>query len=78
MQGRPSAIRIERDAPTRATLAGWLRRQKTPVGLAKRARAMLLLAAGDSFAATARQVARRERQVRKWALRCGAYGLEGR
>jgi len=77
MQGRTSAIRIEIDAPTRATLAGWLRRQKTPVGLAKRARAMLLLADGYSFAATARQVELRERHVRKWALRFGAYGLEG-
>lgn len=78
MQGRTSAIRIEIDDPTRATLAGWLRRQKTPVGLAKRARAMLLLAEGYSFAATARQVELRERQVRKWALRFGTYGLEGR
>ena len=77
MQGRTSAIRIEIDDPTRATLAGWLRRQKTPVGLAKRARAMLLLADGYSFAATARQVELRERHVRKWALRFGASGLEG-
>ena len=56
MQGRRSALRIEIDDPTRATLAGWLRRQKTPVGLAKRARAILLLAEGYTFAATARQV----------------------
>lgn len=77
MQGRTSAIRIEIDDPTRAILAGWLRRQKTPVGLAKRARAMLLLADGYACAATARQVERRERHVRKWALRFGAYGLEG-
>jgi len=47
---------MEMDDHTRATLTGWLRKQKTPVGLAKRARAMLLLAAGSSFAATARQV----------------------
>ena len=46
MQGRRSALRIEVDDHTRATLAGWLRRQKTPVGLAKRARAILLLAEG--------------------------------
>ena len=54
MQGRKTAIHIELDDPTRAALAGWLRRQKTPVGLAKRARAMLLLADGHRFAATAR------------------------
>ena len=77
MQGRHSAIHIEMDDHTRATLTGWLRKQKTPVGLAKRARAMLLLADGYSFAATARQVEFRERHVRKWALRFVARGLEG-
>jgi hypothetical protein len=56
MQGRHSAIHIEMHDDTRATLTGWLRRQKPPVGLAKRARAMLLVAGGSSFAATARQV----------------------
>ena len=77
MQGRHSAIHIEMNDHTRATLTGWLRKQKTPVGLAKRARAMLLLADGYSFAATARQVELRERHVRKWALRFVARGLEG-
>jgi hypothetical protein len=56
MQGRHSAIHMGMDDHTRATLTGWLRTQQTPVGLAKRARAMLLLAEGDSCAATARQV----------------------
>ena len=77
MQGRHSAIHIEMPDATRATLTGWLRKQKPPVGLAKRARAMLLLADGYSFAATARQVALRERHVRKWALRFVAHGLDG-
>jgi hypothetical protein len=77
MQGRHSAIQIEMPDETRATLTGWLRKQKTPVGLAKRARAMLLLADGHSFAATARQVELRERHVRKWALRFVAQGIEG-
>jgi hypothetical protein len=77
MQGRHSAIHIEMPDDTRATLRGWLRKQKTPVGLAKRARAMLLLADGYSFAATARQVELRERQVRKWARRFVAQGIEG-
>ena len=61
MQGRHSAIGMAIDAHTRATLTGWLRKQKTPVGLAKRARAILLLAEGQTFAATARQVDLRER-----------------
>jgi hypothetical protein len=77
MQGRRSALRIELDDHTRATLSGWLRRQKTPVGLAKRARAILLLAEGHTFAATARQVELRERHVRKWALRFVASGVDG-
>lgn len=77
MQGRRSALRIELDDHTRATLAGWLRRQKTPVGLAKRARAILLLAEGYTFAATARQVELRERHIRKWALRFVACGIDG-
>jgi hypothetical protein len=77
MQGRHSAIQIALDDHTRDTLTGLLRKQKTPVGLAKRARAMLLLADGYSFAATARQVELRERHVRKWALRFVAQGLEG-
>ena len=77
MQGRHSAIHIAVDDQTRATLAGWLRRQKTPVALAKRAQAILLLADGQTFAATARRVGLRERHVRKWALRYVTHGLEG-
>ena len=77
MQGRRSAVHIAVDDHTRATLAGWLRRQKTPVGLAKRAHAILLLADGQTFAATARQVGLRERHIRKWALRFLAQGVEG-
>src|SRR5215468_6540710 len=77
MQGRISALYIEIDEPTHATLSSWLRRQKTPVGLAKRARAILLLAEGYTFAATARQVELRERHVRKWALRFLASGIDG-
>ena len=77
MQGRHSALHITLDDATRATLQGWLRKQKTPVALAKRARAMLLLADGQTFAATARHVELRERHVRKWALRFGASGLDG-
>jgi hypothetical protein len=77
MQGRRSALHIELDDATRATLSGWLRRQKTPVGLAKRARAILRLAEGHTFATTARQVELRERHVRKWALRFVASGING-
>jgi hypothetical protein len=77
MQGRHSAIGIAIDAHTRTTVTGWLRKQKTPVGLAKRAQAMLRLAEGQTYAATARHVGLRERHGRKWALRFVAQGLEG-
>jgi hypothetical protein len=77
MQGRHSAIHIAVDDQTRATLAGWLRRQKTPVALAKRAQAIVLLADGQTFAATARRVGLRERHVRKWALRYVTQGIAG-
>lgn len=77
MQGRKSAIRIEIDDDTRNFLQGLLRRQKTPVGVARRARAMLLLADGASFVRTAQQVGLRERHVRKWATRFVTDGIEG-
>jgi len=41
MQGRRAALHSEIDEHTHATLSGWLRRQKTPVGLAKRARQLV-------------------------------------
>ena len=77
MLGRHSAIGIAIDAHTRTTLTGWLRKQKTPVDLATRAQAIVLLAEGQTFAATARQGGLRERHGRTWALRFVAQGLEG-
>jgi Winged helix-turn helix len=77
MQGRHAALRMALDDPTRAILQGWLRKQQTPVGLATRARAMLLWADGQTFAATARHVELRERHVRQWALRFVASGSDG-
>jgi hypothetical protein len=68
MQERRSAIRIVVDDHTRATLGGWLRKQKTLVAFVKRAKTMLLLAEAYSFAATARQVDLREMQMRKWRI----------
>ena len=65
------------DDHTRATLTGWLRKPQTPVGLAKRARALWRLADGYACAATARQGECRERQVRQWARRFAGSGLDG-
>jgi hypothetical protein len=78
MQGRKTALIVRMDEATRGQLLSWIRATKTPVGQAKRAWAMLLLADGASYAATARQVGLRERNVRKWAkrfLRDGPVGL---
>jgi hypothetical protein len=61
----------------RSTLAGWLRRSKTPMGLAKRAQALLLLDQGQPYAATARRVGLSERHIRKWAYRFLKEGLTG-
>lgn len=79
MQGRRTALIVQMDEDTREKLLSWLRATKMPQGLAKRARAMLLLAEGHSYAATARQVGLRERHVRKWAqrfLQKGPAGLD--
>jgi hypothetical protein len=54
MRGRHATVMIQMSQQTRATLQGWLQRQKTPLGRAKRARAMLLLEQGHSYAHTAK------------------------
>jgi len=77
MPGRHSAVRSGIDDHAGSVLTGWLRKQKPSVALARRARAMLLLADDYTFAATARQVELRERHVRKWAMRFLAQGIKG-
>ena len=75
MRGRHAAVMIQMSQQTRSTLQGWLQRQKTPLGRAKRARAMLLLEQGHSYAQTARWVGLTERNLRKWARRFHGRGL---
>ena len=77
MRGRRTQMIVRMDEATREQLVSWLRAQKTPVGLAKRAWAMLLLADGWSYTAVARQVGLAIRHVRKWAKRFLERGLEG-
>jgi len=77
MQGRKSTLRVVLDGPTRTKLLAWLRAQKTPVGLAKRAWAILLVADGHGFAGAGRQVGMAERHVRKWAVRFARDGTRG-
>lgn len=77
MRGRTSNIKISLSAEQRKVLEGLLRRQKTPVGLVKRARAILLLAEGERFSQTAERVGPGERHLRKWARRFIEQGVEG-
>jgi hypothetical protein len=77
MRGRPSKLIVTLDGATRQALEASLRRQKTPVGLAKRARAILLLAAGTPFVEVGKVVGLGERHVRKWATRFVDQGLAG-
>lgn len=70
-------MRITVDEATHEQLAALTRQQKAPAGLVRRAEAILLLAAGGSFAAVAREVGLRVRHVRKWATRFVAEGFAG-
>ena len=77
MRGRHAGLMIQMSQQTRVTLQGWLQRQKTPLGRAKRARAMLLLEQGHSYAHTAKWVGLTERNLRKWAKRFHGRGVAG-
>lgn len=77
MRGRKPKLIIVLDEPTKAQLQAKLRSPKTPLGLARRVRAMLLLAEGVPFLHTAHTVGLAERHVRKWAKRFVANGPAG-
>ncbi|MCC5600773.1 helix-turn-helix domain-containing protein [Nostoc favosum] len=77
MQGRISSIRVEMTGEQQDVLNSWLRKSTTPLGLAKRARAILMLASGESFSKTSQYVDIGERHLRKWARRFIDQGIEG-
>lgn len=77
MRGRKPALRVELSEAVQQTLEGWLRATSTPLGKARRARALLLLADGVSYVETARLVGLADRHVRKWARRFVRVGLDG-
>ena len=52
MQGRSSNIQVKMTGEQQDVLNSWLRKSTTPVGLAKRARAILMLASGETFCKT--------------------------
>ncbi|MEH1779004.1 MAG: helix-turn-helix domain-containing protein [Nostoc sp.] len=69
MQGPISSIRVEMTGKQQDVLNSWLRKSTTPLGLAKRARAILMLASGETFSKTSQYVDIGERHLRKWARR---------
>lgn len=77
MSGRRSTTVVQMDDPTRVALEQWSHRRKTPVGLARRARAMLLLEQGYTSVRTAKYVGLAEYHIRKWAKRFCVYGTSG-
>lgn len=77
MRGRKTSLKIKIDEESREILQSWLRRQKTELGLAKRATAILLLGEGESYTAVAKQVGLTDRNVRKWAKRFIREGVNG-
>jgi transposase len=61
----------------RRDLETMLRRTTIAVGLARRARAILLLADGHSVSAVGRMVAMQRRHLHKWMDRFREYGIAG-
>ena len=61
----------------REDLEGWLRRQTVSAGLAKRARAILLLADGSHVSQTALLVGMQRRHLYKWIERFQEHGIAG-
>src|SRR5262249_21607666 len=78
MRGRKSALIIVLPPADRAAIEHWLRSAKTPAGLARRGRLLLLLEQGRSLKETAATCGLSARHVRKWAQRYRDEGLAGR
>jgi Helix-turn-helix domain len=69
MRGRKSALRIDLTPEERDQLLKYLRCLSTPLGLARRCRAILEVAEGTPLVAVARLVGLTEKHVRKWVQR---------
>jgi transposase len=77
MRGRISGIVVRLSGVTRRRLEHTVRRTTTPAGVARRARAVLLIAAGERYAHVARRVGMSERYVRMWVRRFLDRGIRG-
>ena len=76
-QGRKTQIRILLSEENRSELESWQRSTSISAGLARRARVVLMLAAGTPVSQTARVVGIERRHVYKWARRFLDAGLSG-
>lgn len=77
MRGRKKTFAVTVSPSQRAELERWLRSTTLSVGLARRARLILLLADGRTYRDAARTAGLTIRNARKWALRFGRQGLTG-
>jgi hypothetical protein len=76
-RGRTTALTIRLTPAERQTLLAWQGATAIPVGLARRGRMVLLLAAGMTITAIARTVGISRRFISKWVQRFVEKGLEG-
>jgi hypothetical protein len=77
MRGRKTGLVVRLSEADRQELERWQRLTTLSAGMARRARVVLLLAEGHSFATAARLCDLTVRNARKWVLRYLAQGLAG-
>jgi hypothetical protein len=69
MRGRKTALVVELSDQEEQQLQAWVRSTTMPVGLVKRAHAVLLVAKNVPLTHTAKKVGLTERHVRAWVTR---------
>ena len=77
MRGRKTSLVVQLSASHRSELERGQRSTTLPAGVTRRARVVLLLDEGQSFAAAARLCDLTVRNARKWVLRYLNQGLAG-
>ena len=77
MQGRKTALVVLLTDQEHQQLAAWVRSTTMPVGLVKRAHAVLLVAQGMPLKHTAAKVGLTQRHVRAWITRFIMQGMAG-
>lgn len=77
MRGRPKSFCVTVSDCQRADLQRWVRSTTLPAGLARRARLILLLAEGRTYADAAQTAGLTLRNARKWAVRFVRHGSNG-